>query len=86
MVARCANPGCAAPFLYLHQGKLFRMESDVSFVSRNPGSPDPEGKKPARRVEYFWLCRDCAAEMTLVFKKGVGVTTKPLAPAQPAAS
>ena len=86
MVSRCANPGCAAPFLYLHQGKLFRMESDASFVSRTPPSADPDGKKPARRVEYFWLCRDCAAEMTLVFKNGVGVTTKPLAPTQPAAS
>ena len=86
MVSRCANPGCAAPFLYLHQGKLFRMESEARFGSRNQASADPDGKKPARRVEYFWLCRDCAAEMTLVFKKGVGVTTKSLAPAQPAAS
>jgi hypothetical protein len=86
MLSRCANPGCAAPFLYLHQGKLFRMESDASLVSRIPASADPDGKKPARRMEYFWLCRDCAAELTLVFKKGVGITTKPLAPAQPAAS
>jgi hypothetical protein len=86
MVSRCANPDCAAPFLYLHQGKLFRMETDSAGVSGIPASPDKEGRKAVRRVEYFWLCRDCAAEMTLVFKKGVGVITKPLASAQPAAS
>ncbi len=26
MLSKCANPGCPAPFLYLHEGKLFRMD------------------------------------------------------------
>ena len=89
MLSKCANPGCTASFLYLHQGKLFRLETedtgdgpDLSF------GEDPGVKKSARRIEFFWLCNDCAAAMTLAFKKGVGVTTKPLAlaKAQKAAS
>jgi hypothetical protein len=78
MVSRCANPSCPNSFLYLHQGKLFRMDTDIT-GSRTAASLDVEDKKSGRHVEYFWLCRDCAAEMTLVFKPGVGVTTRPLA-------
>jgi hypothetical protein len=62
------------------------METDPAGIGATPASPDEGGRKAVRRVEYFWLCRDCAAEMTLVFKKGVGVITKPLASARPAAS
>src|SRR5712691_11891584 len=43
-------------------------------------------KKPSRHIEFYWLCNDCAAAMTLTYKKGIGVTTKPLARAQGAAS
>jgi len=28
MLSKCANPGCSASFLYLHQGKLFRLETN----------------------------------------------------------
>ena len=27
MLSKCANPGCPAPFLYLHEGKLFRLDT-----------------------------------------------------------
>ena len=27
MLSKCANPGCPATFLYLHQGKLFRLDA-----------------------------------------------------------
>ncbi len=29
MLSKCANPGCPATFLYLHVGKLFRMDTTV---------------------------------------------------------
>jgi hypothetical protein len=25
MISKCANPACTAHFLYLHEGKLFRV-------------------------------------------------------------
>ena len=79
MLSKCANPDCSAPFLYLHQGKLFRVDSEaVARGGLSLGSA-PEPKKPPRRTEFFWLCGDCAAEMTLAYKKGIGVVTVPVA-------
>jgi hypothetical protein len=86
MVSKCANPGCTTPFLYLHQGKLFRMEAEVLAVNGIPVGSGHEEKKLARRIEYFWLCNECAKAITLTFEKGVGVTIKPLVLALKAAS
>ena len=72
MLSKCANPGCPAPFLYLHEGKLFRLDT---------GSESADGQtkqKTVRNLEFFWLCSECAAKLTLSYKKGVGVTTVPL--------
>ena len=85
MLSKCANPGCAATFLYLHQGKLFRLDTSSADVA---SATSAETKKPSRRVEFFWLCQQCAAELTLGYKKGAGITMvplpKPLAQAQTA--
>ena len=88
MVSKCANPRCSAPFLYLHSGKLFRVEERPSLTTASDTSAEANfgTKKAARRVEYFWLCEECAAEMTLVRKKGVGITTQKLSRAKGAAS
>jgi len=75
MLSKCANPECTASFRYLHIGKLFRMEVPAASANASNG----EGmKKPAHRTEFFWLCETCAARMTLMYKKEVGVTTRPL--------
>jgi hypothetical protein len=80
MVSKCANPGCSAPFLYLHRGKLFRFEVESAGLAGTAGfGADPEIKHPPRRIEFFWLCPDCAASMTLTRKENAGVTTVPLA-------
>lgn len=50
MVSQCANPDCGAPFLYLREGKLFAV--------RRPGLSARQG-----RVEYFWLCGNCAGRL-----------------------
>ena len=86
MVSKCANPGCSAPFLYLHQGKLFRMETDAIDADDSASGADPESKKPSQRIAFYWLCSDCAAAMTLTYDKSIGVTTKPLERARGAAS
>lgn len=77
MLSKCANPGCSRPFRYLHQGRLFRLETEVNGAASSFGS-DPDLKKH-RQLEFFWLCDECAARMTLGFEKGFGITVKPVA-------
>jgi hypothetical protein len=72
MLSKCANPGCPAPFLYLHEGKLFRFDIGTESVGQTT-------QKAVRSIEFFWLCGECAAKLTLSYKKGVGVTTVSLA-------
>jgi hypothetical protein len=74
MLAKCANPGCSNHFLYWHEGKLFRYER------RSQSSPNSasKGVSPERRVEFFWLCSNCAASMTLVNREGAGIDVQPL--------
>jgi len=75
MLSKCANPGCPAPFLYLHQGKLFRVDTSSEVPPTNIASG---GRRLARRLEFFWLCDQCAALLTLHYQKGVGITAVPL--------
>ena len=72
MLSKCANPQCRAAFLYLHQGKLFRIETEAG--SHQDPAADSGARKPVRRLEYFWLCDDCASQMTLARKDGAIVT------------
>lgn len=82
MLSKCANPACSTPFLYLHAGKLFRIEVECPA----PPQSAPEAKKPARRLEYFWLCDACAKAMTLKYIPGYGVTATSFALAPKVAS
>jgi hypothetical protein len=77
VVSKCANPGCAATFRYFHQGKLFRLETEAGLERRRALGNDDEKKKPLRRIEFYWLCENCAQKMTIVFEKGVGVAARP---------
>lgn len=74
MVSKCANPQCEVPFRYFHQGKLFRLETAHGYDRRKGLGDDQGAKKPIRRIEFFWLCEDCATKMTLVSDKEIGVT------------
>ncbi len=73
MLSKCANPNCSASFFYLHQGKLFRCETGTHKDSH------AGVKKSARRIEFFWLCENCAVSMTVAFKDGEGLTVQPMA-------
>jgi hypothetical protein len=75
MLSKCANPGCPATFLYLHQGKLFRLDTTVEILAR---SPVRKMTSASRHIEFFWLCNQCAAELTLGYQKGTGITVVPL--------
>ena len=78
MLAKCANPYCSTPLVYLREGKIFMIEASLTLV----------GPKPQNRVEHFWLCGPCSSSMTLTFdqKQGVQVVSKPLRSLQAAAS
>jgi len=71
MISKCANPECSAPFRYLRDGKLFRVDLD-QLESTLPEQDDPA--KKWHRMEHFWLCGRCAASLTLVAEKGKGIT------------
>ncbi len=77
MVSKCANPACAERFLYMHQGKLFRFERDADDNADLTLGFDPTVRKHSVAVQFYWLCENCAASMTLIHCKGVGVTMHP---------
>jgi len=64
----------------LHQGRLFRWDG-VNAGQNSIRRAGPEIKK-ARKVEFFWLCAECARTMTVVFNAKVGVTIRHLAGAE----
>lgn len=78
MVSKCANPDCAAPFRYFHQGKLFRLETQAGPDRRRAMGDDEGAQKRLRRLEFYWLCEKCSSNMTLVSEKGIGVSVRPL--------
>lgn len=77
MLSKCANPECIARFRYLHDGKLFRI--DIPSKTDNACIPAEYAKKAPHRTEFFWLCNSCSQQVTLVYRPGVGVITRPLA-------
>jgi len=74
MVSKCANPDCSASFRYLRQGKLFRVDT-LTRLQRH-GAMHGEPGKPIRRLEFFWLCEDCARKMTLISNRQSGVAVR----------
>ncbi len=73
MVSKCANPECSVPFLYLHRGKLFRLETFGRTDRRRLLEDAAGASKPIRRIEFYWLCEACAEKMTLTFDKKEGI-------------
>jgi hypothetical protein len=65
LLDKCSNPSCRESFRYLQQGRLFRLECD----------PDSDSRYSPKRPEYFWLCGNCAGEMTLRLDETTRITT-----------
>jgi hypothetical protein len=79
MLAKCANPSCSTPLVYLREGKIFMIEAPLQSPLTLMG-PEPARLKTQNRVEHFWLCGPCSSRMTLTFdqQQGVQVVQKPL--------
>jgi hypothetical protein len=64
MLAKCANPDCSAVFRYLHEGKVYMVDSKAAFA----GSGRTNNAKIAGalyKCEYYWLCASCCRELTI---------------------
>jgi hypothetical protein len=98
MVSKCANPACSTPFHYLREGKIFKLEVEVTpsanledALEFSDGGQTPflvTSRKPVRKLEHFWLCGPCSQTMSLLFDKDnvVTVMRKPRARAATAAA
>ena len=77
MLSKCANPSCSTPLVYLREGKIFMMEQAPG--PESAGTPEKGKHVSSARVEHFWLCGPCSAEMTLAYDKKGGVLILPKA-------
>src|SRR3954464_15169070 len=74
MVSKCANPACSTPFHYLREGKIFKLEVEVTPSANaedafefSDGGQIPflvTSRKPVRKLEHFWLCGPCSQTMS----------------------
>ena len=71
MLAKCANPSCSTPLVYLREGKIFMVEAPQPQLELMNAAPTK--LKAANRVEHFWLCGPCSNEMTLTYDRQRGV-------------
>jgi hypothetical protein len=71
MLAKCANPSCSTPLVYLREGKIFMVESPQSQLGVLAAVPIRP--KVPTRVEHFWLCGPCSSELTLTYDRQSGV-------------
>jgi hypothetical protein len=71
---KCANPACLNPFRKLSQGKLFLVETPT--VDEPTTTPRKRGLSN-HRIEYYWLCDQCAFVLTLSYETGRGVVAVP---------
>lgn len=75
MLNKCANPSCLSPFRRLSQGKLFLVETEP--LERSNTRRAQRRGQISHRIEYYWLCDQCAFAMTLSYEKGRGVVVVP---------
>ena len=78
MVNTCANPACAAPFLYWRGGRLFRFDVKATSEPCLDVQDQICQLKPIRSSVFFWLCENCCSSLTLRFDlhAGLAVVTR----------
>lgn len=59
MTAKCANPACNVRFFYFRSGKIFVLEANGVDAGARLDSPK-------RKIEFFWLCGECAPTMHMM--------------------
>lgn len=69
MLSKCANPNCSNTFRYLHEGKLYLVNSCPAKGKRNGSSRHASESRPP---EYAWLCSSCCRRMSIRFDENLG--------------
>ena len=64
MLSKCASPACSNPFRYLHEGKLYLIESKSSSGGRELPAEAKLASR-SRALEFAWLCSSCCRYMTI---------------------
>jgi len=62
------------------------METEGRHDRRRDLGDDSGMRKPVRRIEFYWLCDDCAGKMTLTFDRTSGVSVRAQASAHATAA
>jgi hypothetical protein len=71
MLSKCANPACSKTFLYLRQGKLFRLEVSLDNDPETDTAASYQESSTSRlRHEYFWLCESCSRTLQVISENG----------------
>jgi hypothetical protein len=78
MLAYCVNPNCYAPLHSFSEGRLFQFEIVSISVAASDDTTAPFDEKPERQAAQFWLCGQCASNMTLLLEPVKGLRLVPL--------
>ena len=57
------------------EGKLFLVQMPLPDGSRNAVG---QKKCALRKIEHYWMCDNCAGQLTIVFDASLGMLTVPL--------
>lgn len=84
MLSKCANPACDAKLHYLHEGRIFRIDTESLAHASHRAKPSVSAVRGASREvsrlqvtadrggayrpEYFWLCGDCSRHWTVALQ------------------
>ncbi len=74
MVGKCANPECGADFRYLHEGRVFAIQTSTKEKHGNSDESD-WASRTSPLVRYFWLCRGCLQHMEIECDRTTGDIT-----------
>ncbi len=66
MVEKCANPRCGSAFTYFRRGRLYVFDLR---------SQSAKSEWQSTRLEHYWLCAACSAEMEIV-AEGNGIVLR----------
>ena len=78
MLAYCVNPNCYTPLHSFSEGRLFQFEIVSISVAASDDTSAPFDEKPERQTAQFWLCGQCASDMTLLLEPVKGLRLVPL--------
>ena len=65
MLSKCASPACPNIFRYLHEGKLYLIDSKAAAFARSGRPAKAKYEVKSTALQYVWLCSSCCRELTI---------------------